>query len=128
MFKQIITYEDYNGNTREETAFFNLNDVEFARLEANYPGGFSKAVEKVVNSQDPADGFNLFETIVKASYGMKSEDGKRIIKSAEATEAFMQSEAYNELFCGFVQSTETAEKFLNGVIGAKHLQQIAEKK
>lgn len=121
MIKQTITYEDYNGVQRTEDAYFNINDVEFAQLESTYEGGFSAAIERVTKSENPSDGFNLFEAIVRKSYGIKSEDGKRLIKSKEITDAFMQSEAYNELFCTVIESNEAAEMFFNGVIGAKHV-------
>lgn len=120
MIHNVIKYEDYDGNQRTEDAYFNINDVELARLEATYPGGFSKALEKAQKTNDAGDYFRIFEEIVKTSYGIKSEDGRRLIKNPTATEEFMQSEAYSELFYLVLKDEEAADKFFKGVLGTKH--------
>lgn len=126
MIKQTITYEDYNGNTRTEEAYFNINDVELAQLEASYPGGFQAALDRVVKTNSYAESFNLFEALVRKAYGIKTEDGRSIRKSEAMTNDFLQSEAYSELFCSVIESDETAEAFFKGIIGAKHAKKLSE--
>ena len=50
------------------------------------------------------------------SYGEKSLDGKRFIKNKELTEAFIQTEAYSELFVELASNADEAVKFINGIM------------
>lgn len=52
------------------------------------------------------------------AYGEKSPDGKRMIKSAELSEAFAQTEAYSELFMKLATDSKAASEFVNGIIPA----------
>ena len=50
------------------------------------------------------------------AYGEKSLDGKRFVKSKELTEAFMQTEAFSELFMALATNAEEASAFINGIV------------
>ena len=58
----------------------------------------------------------LFKELLQKSYGVKSDDGKRFIKSKELTEAFVQTEAYSELFVILASNADEATEFVNGII------------
>ena len=60
----------------------------------------------------------LFEQLIKMSYGEKSPDGKRFIKSEELTEAFCQTEAYTELLLELMgdDSATAVAEFIKGVM------------
>ena len=93
MLKKTVTYVDYNGVKRTEDFYFNLTKAEVAEMELSVQGGFSKMLEEIVASKDNVQIVNLFKQMVLKSYGEKSPDGRRFIKSDEIAQAFAQTEA-----------------------------------
>lgn len=118
MLKKTVTYEDYNGVTRTEDFYFNLSKAEVTEMELSVNGGFSTMVEEIVKSKDGARIMELFKEIVLKSYGEKSADGKRFIKSKELSEAFSQTEAYSEIFMELATNDKAAADFVNGIMPA----------
>lgn len=118
MLKKTVTYEDYNGVTRTEDFYFNLSKAEVTEMELSVNGGFSTMVEEIVKSNDGARIMELFKEIVLKSYGEKSADGKRFIKSKELSEAFSQTEAYSEIFMELATNDKAAADFINGIMPA----------
>lgn len=116
MIKKTIEYVDYNGENRKEDFYFNLSKAEIMELELSKNGGLSEYIQRIVNSNDSASIVTLFKEIICKSYGEKSLDGKRFIKSKELTDAFIQTEAYSELFMLLATNAEEASAFINGVI------------
>lgn len=116
MLKKTVTYEDYNGVTRTEDFYFNLSKAEVTEMELSVNGGFSTMVEEIVKSNDGARIMELFKEIVLKSYGEKSADGKRFIKSKELSEAFSQTEAYSEIFMELATNDKAAADFINGIM------------
>ena len=68
----------------------------------------------------------VFEKIITGSYGKKSEDGRRFIKSPELTEEFLQSAAYSALFMELISpdSEFTPIDFIKGVLPASIANEI----
>ena len=58
----------------------------------------------------------MFKEIILASYGVRSEDGKRFMKSEKAKEEFESSEAFVELFMELATDEKAAADFVNGLI------------
>ena len=116
MLKKTITYIDYNGNDRTETHYFDLNEVEATELELSVEGGMSKKLEAISKADDKAAMFKFFKDIVGQSYGIKSEDGRRFVKSAAITEEFTQTKAYVALMMELTRDGEKLAAFFNGVI------------
>lgn len=116
MFKDTVTYTDYDGNERTETLYFNLSRAEVMQMELSIKGGFSSMLERIVKSEDGPEIADQFVKIIKASYGKKSEDGKRFLKSEEITNEFVQSEAYSEFFMKIVSDEDYAAAFVNGIM------------
>ena len=115
MIKKTITYTDYNGVSRTEDFLFNLSKAEFIEMELGTVGGFTEMVQKIINAQDAPSLIKIFKDIVLKSYGEKSPDGKRFIKSEELSMAFSQTEAYVELFTELATNAEAAAEFINGL-------------
>lgn len=115
MLKKTIKYTDYEGNERTEDHYFNLSRAELMAMEFSVSGGMQKLIEKIAAEQDGPKVFEHFKMIVEKSYGEKSLDGKRFVKSAEATEAFMQTEAYSELIMELLTVEGAAVDFINGI-------------
>lgn len=116
MLKKTITYTDYDGNVRTEDFWFHLNQVELAAMEAGAEGGMKKMLEKIVSDKDAKRMMETFTELILKSYGEKSNDGRRFIKSAEMSTAFSQTEAYNELFTELVTNADKAAEFVSGII------------
>ena len=116
MLKKTIKYKDFNGNEREEDFYFNLMQSEIAELELSTVGGFTESIQKIIQTQDGPEIIKQFKKIILKSYGEKSADGKRFIKSDELSEAFSQTNAYSELFMELATDDEAASVFINGIV------------
>ena len=116
MLKKTIKYTDYDGNEREEDFYFNLSKAEVTEMELSKEGGMSEYIKKISATQNGPELIKLFKEIIIKSYGEKSLDGKRFIKNKELTEAFIQTEAYSELFIELASNADEAAKFINGIM------------
>lgn len=120
MIKKTITFTDYNGTERTEDFYFNLSTAEMLNLEISHVGGLSEWASAMMAAHDQAALYELFENIIKLSYGVKSPDGREFIKSEEITKRFTQTEAYSELLIEFMTNKGSIEQFFNGLVqGAK---------
>lgn len=115
MLKKTIEYTDYNGTVRKEDFYFNLTKAEVTEMELSKNGGLSEHINRIVASKDSPEIINLFKEIIAKSYGVKSLDGKRFIKSEEILDEFIQTEAYSELFMELAFDAEKAAAFVNGI-------------
>jgi hypothetical protein len=119
MLKKTITYTNYNGEEVKEDFYFNLNETEVIVAEIKHPGGLRNFLQRIVDAKDGAAIMQYVEEFIAISYGEKSPDGRRFVKSAELSKAFMETEAYNKLFLELVASEGAAEKcadFVNAVM------------
>ena len=116
MLKKTITYTDYNGVERTEDCYFNLTKSELVEMELSTEGGLMSKLERLSGDPDGVEIMKIFKDIILKSYGEKSSDGKRFIKSEEISEAFSQTEAYNTLFMELVTDAEKAAEFAEAII------------
>lgn len=116
MLKKTITYVDYNGTQRTEDFYFNLSQAEIMEMEMSTVGGFVEMINRIVEAQDTPSLIKIFKDLILKTYGEKSLDGKRFIKSDEIREAFSQTEAYSQLFMELATNAAAAAEFVNGVI------------
>ena len=115
MFKKTITYTDYNDVERTETFFFNLTKAEVLEMELGTVGGLSAMIQGVIDAKDTPALIKIFKDLVLRSYGVKSVDGKRFIKSPELSEEFAQTEAYSDIFMELATNDVEAAKFVKGI-------------
>lgn len=113
MHKETIKYTDYNGTERKEDHYFNLNKAEIMEMELGTTGGLDAKIKKITDTMDAPAIMKFFKDIILKSYGVKSDDGKRFIKSDELSKEFEQTEAYSELFMKLVTDDKAAAKFIN---------------
>ena len=116
MRKETIKYTDYEGVEREEDFYFNLNKAEVMEMQLSTDGTLTKLIEKIIAEKNVPKIVEIFKELILKSYGEKSLDGKRFIKSPELTEAFTQTEAYSELFMKLSTDAEAASDFINGIV------------
>ena len=116
MLKKIITYTDYNGVERTEPFYFNLSKAELMEMELGVTGGMTEMLDKIISAKDAPSLMKTFKEMIMKSYGIKSDDGKRLIKSEELSIAFTQTEAYSILFMELITDDKAAADFVNGII------------
>lgn len=127
MYKKTIRYQDYNGVEREEDFYFNLSKAEAIEMELSHADGFKGYIERIVASDNREALLKEFKELILLSYGEKSPDGKRFVKSKELSEAFAQTEAYVNLYVELVSDSDAAAAFVNGIWSASAAKEIAEK-
>ena len=118
MIKKTITYTDYDGNERTEDFYFNLSKAEVTEMELSVDGGLVKTLHRIVAEQDSKRIVEMFKDLILKSYGQKSPDGKRFVKSKELIEAFSQTEAYSQLFMELATDAQASAAFVNGIVPA----------
>lgn len=124
MLKKTIEYVDFDGKNRKEDFYFNLTKAEVTEMELSTQGGLTKELEKIVAEQDSKKIVESFKNLILKSYGEKSPDGKRFIKNQELTDAFVQTEAYSELFMELATNADMASAFVNGIVPSVPTKQI----
>ena len=130
MLKKTITYTDYDGMARTEDFWFNLSKTELTKLDAELPGGVLGVLRKIIDKKDRKALVDFIETLILRSYGEKTLDGKRFVKTPDMAEEFMQTPAYDELFMSILSDTDSQTSFINGVIPqsmAKEIEQTDKK-
>ena len=125
MIKKTITYSDFNGNERTEDFYFNLTKAEITKMELSTKGGLAEMIQRIVAAQDTPAIIEVFEDLIKRSYGVKTPDGRGFVKRIDDLEAFMSTEAYSQLFMELATDADAASKFVNGVVPADMAKQVA---
>ena len=122
-----ITYEDYNGVTKTKDFCFNLTEAEITQMELEVPGGLTGMLDRIVGAMDAPAIVSVFKEILMRAYGEKSPDGDRFIKSKELSEAFSQTEAYNQIYMRLITDDQVASQFINDIVPKKYAKAMAEK-
>ena len=118
MLKKNIKYIDYDGIERDEDFYFNLSKAELMEMQTSMEGGFKAYLEKIVKALNVKEIMKVMKEIILKAYGVKSEDGKRFIKSEELSIAFSQTEAYSNLYMELCTNAAKAAEFVNGIMPA----------
>lgn len=116
MLKKTITFVDYDGNTRTEDHYFNINEAEALKLELGEAGGLTEKIKRIIAAQNVPEIMETFEYLIKTSYGIKSPDGREFEKSEEITRKFVQSEAYSKFMIELCTKDGAAVDFVNGIL------------
>ena len=120
MLKKTIKYVDFNEEEVTEDFYFNLTTPEVTKMIAKIGDDIDKHAEKLAKEGDHEGIIDFVEMLILTSYGVKSEDGKRFVKSKEARENFEYSAAYAELFEQLMTDPEQSKAFGQGLMrGAK---------
>lgn len=116
MLKKTITYVDLNGVERTEDFYFNLSKPEIVKMQGSAKGGYDVQLKGIANNLDGNRIMEFFEDLIRRSYGEKSEDGRRFMKSDEISKNFMETPAYEVLFEEMVTDDKAAADFVNAVM------------
>ena len=120
MIVKKIKYEDFNGNQKETTAYFNINEVTLAKV-GNEINEIINTLNETQNTDIIAD---LLSRIILMSYGKKSENGESFIQSKAVQEEFEYSAAYPALFMELAQDGDKFVEFLKGALPKSLISQI----
>lgn len=118
MHKERVTYIDYNGVERTEDFYFNLTEPELVKMDV-LENSLADKIQRIRDAKNQKEILDLFEKIVYESYGVKSEDGKRFIKSKQVKDEFVESPAYSIIYMKLGSDAAAAADFINDVIPKK---------
>ena len=116
MLKQEITYEDFNGDTRTETFYFNYTRPELLEWELSEKGGMRKMMQEIVKAEAQKEIVDVFKTFLLNAYGEKSDDGRKHKKTQELRDDFASTAAYAAFYMQLAEDASLAARFINGVV------------
>lgn len=116
MLKKTITYTDFNGISRTEDFYFNLTAAEVTEMEMSTVGGLAEMIQQIVAAKDIPSIVKVFKDLILRSYGIKSPDGKRFMKSQQISEEFAQTNAFSDLYMELATDADKAAEFTNAII------------
>lgn len=129
MIKKTVTYTDYNGVERTENHYFNLSKAEVMEMEMSTNGGMAESIQKIVDAKDAPSIIRVFKDLVLKAYGVKSDDGRRFMKTkpdgSRYADDFKETEAYSQIFMELATDADAAAKFVNGIVPADLAQKAA---
>lgn len=129
MIKKTVTYTDYNGVERTENHYFNLSKAEVMEMELSTEGGMAESIQKIVDAKDAPAIIRVFKDLVLKAYGVKSDDGRRFMKTkpdgSRYADDFKETEAYSQIFMELATDADAAAKFVNGIVPADLAQKAA---
>lgn len=116
MLKKTITYTDFDDVERTENFYFNLTEAELVELNYSVDGGLEERLKRIIESGNHVEILKEFKKIILLAYGVKSEDGKRFVKSDEIRNQFEATMAYSNLFMELATDDKKAAEFVNAII------------
>ncbi len=116
MIKKTVTYTDYNGVERTEDFYFNLTKSEILQWQYSTEGGLYELLDKITKSVDVQQIIGYFKELILKAYGEKSDDGKRFVKSQELSDAFSQTEAYDQIYMELFTDPDAQTEFVKGIL------------
>lgn len=128
MLRKNITYTNVDGQEVTETFYFNVTKAELLKLELSEDEGFKARIQRI--SEPGAKGRDIidtFESILRHSYGVRTNEGK-FIKSPQHFQEFMASEAYSELLFELATTADKSAEFVNAIMPASLAQEVEKMK
>ena len=121
MLKQTVSYFDFDDNPSQETLYFNLTKTELAdnihlRDELEEMQQVFTADKKELSTGEITQLIDLVKTIMRLSYGIRSADGKRFVKSEEQWTEFTQTAAYDAFLYSLFEDPNKAVMFMTGIL------------
>lgn len=122
MLKQTIEYTDFDDNQSVETVYFNLTKTELAdnihlkdtleQIQRDIVDGTKRSLKTSEITQI----LELVKTFMKLSYGVRSADGKRFIKTPEQWTEFTQTAIYDAFLFSLFETPNKALNFMSGIL------------
>lgn len=122
MLKQSVSYTDFDDNECVETLYFNLTKTELTdnldlkeeleKIQQDFTGEPKRNLE----THEIQRILDLVKTFMRLSYGIRSEDGKRFIKTPDLWTEFTQTAAYDSFLFGLFENPANALAFMTGIL------------
>lgn len=115
MLKKEITFETFDGEKVTKPFYFNLTQAEAIEMDSEAAGGLEKYAKVISENKSPARVVQLLKDLILRSYGEKSDDGLRFIKTPEIAASFASTDAYSVLFTELLTNTQSLIDFFVGI-------------
>ena len=118
MYTKTVTYKDFAGKEHKETLNFELNTMDVLEMHYGTPGGIVKALDDVINHENPLGILLIVKTFVMMSYGKLNKSKTQFDKSTTAKMKFMNSKAYPAIMeiLLYDKTGKELSDFLDGVL------------
>lgn len=142
MLKKTIKYVDYNGVERTENLYFHVSKASVLTASNDVYGEIMKAANELqdrakllegmevseINEENAFDPNNqvlaesirmvarLLDRLVDLSYGKRSEDGLKFVKSKEVLDEFKSSMVYDAFIEQMLANQEEMIEFINKLV------------
>lgn len=118
MIEKTIKYHDLDGDLREDTFYFSMNETQFARVNAMFPGGLQDYAIKAAKDKDPDAMFRVIDTLVREAYGEKVNNGfvKVAPNGQKLADFFINTEAYDTLMIELMKNEDNLMAFMTGCL------------
>lgn len=117
MKKLTMKYTDYDGVEREEDFFFNLIKAEVYKMQNSQDGGMDIKLKKIVRAKSQKELVDVFGAdALKASYCVKSDDGRRLIKRDGLTQEFMELPVYSDIYMKLATDADFSADFIREIM------------
>lgn len=131
MLKKTVTYEDFDGNRQTETLYFNLSKTDIAdnlevKDELQNIKDLFEGVQRELTTPEIKLILDFVKKMMRLSYGIRSEDGKRFKKSLELWQDLTETALYDSFLFSLFANPEEAVKFLTGVMPSDLIAQAEE--
>lgn len=121
MLKQTVAYTDFDDNETVETLYFNLTKTELTdnlhlTTELERIQKMTEGDKRKLDNSEVTSIINLVKTFMRLSYGIRSQDGKRFMKSDEQWREFTETAAYDAFLFGLFEEPQRALDFMSGIL------------
>ena len=131
MIKKTVTYEDYNEKAVTEDFYFHISKADLLdnmdlRIQLTTLAAALEQMENETSEDIIQEMINIIRDLIRISYGVRSEDGKRFRKSEDIYLDFRESAAYDSLLFGLFADPDSAIAFMRGIMPKDLLAQLDE--
>lgn len=126
MFKKTLKFVDFNDQEQTKDFYFHISKAEVMALSAEGKASMQERIKRITAAQDGLAILNEFREIIKLSVGVRSEDGSRFIKDADAQSQLLDSPALDVLLMELVTTDNGAVEFVQQLIPEKMQKEILE--
>lgn len=117
MYEREFELETFTGEKVKKKFYFQLNKAEVTKwLTTNDGCTLDKLLEELVRTDRGRDIIDHFDKLIYMSCGEPSADGLRFIKSEEAKNRFMETDAYSQLFMELISDGKAAGDFIAKIL------------
>lgn len=140
MLKKTLTFRDMDGVEHTEDWYFGLDAADVARLELASNGMLSDRLAAIGQRLEENDGseegkekivrangreiMQLFEELIMASVGKRSEDGRRHVKNDDIRTDFQQTGSFGEFLIELSTNPVEASQFINQIFPNEALERL----